>query len=63
MTNAIANHFFVNLDPKRADLLSILWNYNSSFRTKEIIYRALLMKRYPDIWKKYSSDVKKLKKY
>jgi hypothetical protein len=61
MTEAIANHFFVRTDPKRPDLLSILWNHDFSFRSKEIIYRAMLIRCYPDLWKKYSSDINKLK--
>ena len=61
ITEAIANHFFVNRDPKRQDLLSILWNYDFTFRNKALIYRALLTKCYPGIWKKYSSELRKLK--
>jgi len=61
MTNAIANHFFLKGNPKRSDLMLILSNHDITFRTKEIIYRAILKKRYPDLWKEHSRDVKKLK--
>jgi hypothetical protein len=61
MTNAIANHFFLDGDPKRSDLMSILSNHDITFRTKRIIYEAMLKKCYPDIWKAHSSDIKKLK--
>ena len=59
MTNAIANHFFLEGDPKRSDLMSILALF--TFRTKQIIYKAMLMKHYSDVWKEYSRDIKKLK--
>jgi hypothetical protein len=62
--NAIASHFYPNPrsgDPKRVDLLwFILTNHSLGFRTKVAIYTALIKKRYPQLWKKYSSEITEL---
>ena len=64
ISDTIASHFYPNPrsgDPKRVDLLwFILRNHSLGFRTKVAIYTALIKKRYPELWKEYSSEIAKL---
>jgi hypothetical protein len=64
MNEAIASHFYPNPrsgDPKRLDLLwFILTNHSLGFRVKVAMYKGLIKKRYPELWKKYASEITKL---
>jgi hypothetical protein len=64
ITEAIASHFYPNPrsgNPKRLDLLwFVLTNHSLGFRVKVAIYTALIRKRYPELWKKYAEEIRKL---